>query len=250
MLYWIKFVYTTFFFPPGLFILLFLALSLKLRRVSSKGAATLLLLTLGLYVCSIPLVSNAMLRSLEKAHPLPTQVTGDVIVLLGGGATLDTPNVNGEGHLSGHAANRLLTVAQLERKLDLPVIVSGGKVLATTGCEALVSQHILLGIGVRPEHIILDEKSLNTTENAKNTAAIMAERGFKSPILVTSAFHMERSLRQFAKAGVLATPYPGDYLVNVTSGFEWHHLWPSAAALQDFSLVAKEYLGLLAVKWY
>ncbi len=250
MLYWIKFIYTTVLFPPGLFILLFLALGFKLRRVSQKGAAAVLLLTLGLYACSIPLVSNMMLRSLERVHPAPMQVAGDVIVLLGGGATLDTPNVNGEGHLSGYAANRLLTAAQLERKLDIPVIVSGGKVLATTGCEALVSQHILLGLGVRPEHIILDEKSLNTTENAKNTASILAERGFKSPILVTSAFHMERSLRQFAKAGVAATPYPGDYLVNTGNGFEWHHLWPSAAALQEFSLVAKEYLGLLAVKWY
>ncbi|WP_346355706.1 YdcF family protein [Azotosporobacter soli] len=251
MLYWIKFIYTTFFFPPGLFIVLFFALALRaLKTRRSKLGLALLALTLLFYGCSIPLVSNLLVRSLESRYAPPISPQGDIIIVLGGGATLDTPNVSGQGHLSGYAANRLLTALQLERKLQVPIVVSGGKVLATTGCEALVAQQILLDLGVAPEHILLDEKSLNTAENARNTARIMQEKGYRQPILVTSAFHMARSVEQFTKNGVIVQPYPSDYLVNVHGGFEWYHLWPSAGALAEFSLAAKEYLGLLAVKWY
>ncbi len=250
MFYWIKFIYTTFFFPPGLFIILFFVLALRTLKTRRKLGLALLALTLFFYGCSTPLVSNALVRSLESRYAPPPSPQGDIIIVLGGGATLDTPNVSGEGHLSGYAANRLLTALQLERKLQLPIVVSGGKVLATTGCEALVAQRILLDLGVEPKHILLDEKSLNTAENARNTARIMQEKGYRQPILVTSAFHMARSVKQFSKNGVMVQPYPSDYLVNVQDGFEWHHLWPSSAALNEFSLAAKEYLGLWAVRWY
>jgi len=49
----------------------------------------------------------------------------------------------GHGHLSGYAANRLLTAAQLYHKYHLPIITSGGKVLETTGTEAETSRAIL-----------------------------------------------------------------------------------------------------------
>jgi len=51
--------------------------------------------------------------------------------MLGGGAFADTPNVNGKGHLSSIAANRLLTCVQLYYKLDVPIIISGGQIPAT-----------------------------------------------------------------------------------------------------------------------
>lgn len=250
MLYWIKFIYTTFLFPPGLFIVLLAWLAIRLLRRQRRSAVLLLTLTLLLYGCSIPLVSNAVVRSLESRYAPPAEPSGDLIVMLGGGATLDTPNLSGQGHLSGYAANRLLTAVQLQRRLQVPVVVSGGKVLATTGCEAEVAAHILRDLGVADQQILLDDQSLNTADNARNTAALMAQYGYRRPILVTSAFHMARSVKQFAKNGVTVQPYPADYLVNVHSGFEWHHLWPSAAALLEFSLGAKEYLGLWALTWY
>ena len=98
--------------------------------------------------------------------------------------------------------------------------------------------------------IIAENQSLNTTENAKYTKELMKKNGFTEPILVTSAFHMERSVLQFKKANLSVTPYPTDYQTNLRMQFQPHQLWPSAVALLDVSLALKEYVGILAIKWY
>ena len=70
------------------------------------------------------------MRSLEGRFIPPSEVSGDVVIMLGGGATLDTPDVTGKGQLSSHASNRLLTVALLQKKLNVPIILAGGQVYA------------------------------------------------------------------------------------------------------------------------
>jgi len=250
LVYFIKFLYSTFLFPPGIFVVgLFLLciFSYKRQRTLSKVIA---LFTLVFYVCTISLVSDRLIGSLEGKYRVPDAVNGDVIVMLGGGATLDTPNVHGLGHLSGFAANRLLTCVQLYQVLHVPIIVSGGKVLETTGSEADIAKVILMGMGVPAEKVIIENKSLNTTENARFTKELIEQYHFKQPILVTSAFHMERSVLQFDKVHLAVVPYPTDYQTNVEHKFQPHQLWPSASALLDISLALKEYVGILAVKWY
>ena len=250
MLYLIKFLYSTFLVPPGIIIIALFALFFYLYKKRTYGAKIGLFLTFLFYLSTTALVGDQLIHSLEMKHTPPSDVKGDLIIMLGGGATLDTPNVDGLGHLSGFAANRLLTSAQLYHKLHVPILLSGGKVLETTGTEADIGKVILMGLGVPEHQIIAENQSLNTTQNAKNTKEIIQQRGFFQPILVTSAFHMERSVLQFKKTGLSVTPYPTDYQTNVHWQFENYHLWPSAGALQNISLATKEYLGILAIKWY
>ncbi len=250
LVYFIKFLYSTFLFPPGIIIIALLLLFLHLYKRRCSGVRVGFLLLFIFYLSSIPLISGQLIRSLEARHEPPSYVQGDVIVMLGGGATLDTPNVHGLGHLSGFAANRLLTCAQLYHSLHVPILVSGGKVLESTGTEADIAKVILMGLGVPADQIIAENQSLNTTENATYTKKIIDQHGFVQPILVTSAFHMERSILQFSKAGLSVIPYPTDYQTNVHWSFELYQLWPSASALLDMSLALKEYTGILAIKWY
>ncbi|WP_434133330.1 YdcF family protein [Sporomusa sphaeroides] len=246
----IKFLYITFLLPPGLFIAALAFVCGRMYYRHQRGAGLLALITALLYLISTPLVGDILIRSLESRYQPPAAITGDVIVTLGGGATADTPNVHGQGHLMGSAANRLLTAAQLYRLTGKPVIVSGGQVFANTGKEAEIARHILQGLGVADDNIIVEGQSLNTTDNAKFTQKIIAERGFTSPVLVTSAFHMERSVQQFAKYNMEVTPYPTDYQTNTRFIFEWHLLWPRADAFYNTQLAVKEYLGLMAVRWF
>ena len=250
MLYIIKIIYSTFFLPPGIFIIALLCLTIRLFRHRRKIAAMLLVLTTLFYFSTISVVSDPIIRSLESRHPPEATVSGDVIILLGGGATMDTPNLGGQGHLSSHAANRLLTAAQLYHKYKLPIIVSGGKVLETTGTEAEITRLILLDLGIPDNKILVENQSRNTTENALLSKKIMEQHNVIRPILVTSAFHMPRSVLQFAKAGITVTPYPADYQTNVTSQLTIFDFIPSAEALKNISLSAKEYIGLAAIKWY
>ncbi len=246
----IKFLYITFLLPPGLFIAALALLCLWLYRRNQRGVGVLAVLTALLYLISTPLVGDALMRSLEGHYQPPQSVHGDVIVVLGGGATADTPNVHGKGHLTGFAANRLLTAAQLHHITGVPVIISGGQVFANSGKEAEIARHILRGLGIADNNIIVEGQSLNTNDNARFTKKILDEHGFVSPILVTSAFHMERSVQQFAKYNMEVTPYPTDYQTNTRFIFEWNQLWPRADAFYNTQLAVKEYLGLMAVRWF
>lgn len=250
MLYLIKFIYAAFILPPGIFIFAFILLSIKFYRKQRRIALCLIGTAILLYISSISLTSDLLIRPLENQYQPPAQVEGDVLVLLGGGATLDTPNLNANGHLSPIAANRLLTCVQLYHQYKLPIIVSGGQVYQTTGSEALIARQILLDLGVPDQKIFVEKSSLNTTENARYVKELLHEHDFRRPVLISSAFHLPRAVRQFKKAGIDVVPYPADYHTNVTFRFNPRQLVPTSQALNDLSLALKEYLGLLATKWY
>ncbi|MBC8015295.1 MAG: YdcF family protein [Sporomusaceae bacterium] len=250
MVYFVKFLYSTFLFPPGSILIAMLALVFYLYRRQPGLAKIISILTLVFYLSTISLVSDQLIGSLERKFKPPSHVSGDVIIMLGGGATLDTPNVYGLGHLSGFAANRLLTCAQLYHGLHVPILVSGGKVLETTGSEADIAKVVLIGLGVPADKIIVENQSLNTTENAKYTKGLVDKHGFTKPIVVTSAFHMQRAVLQFNKVHLSVLPYPTDYQTNLEIKFQPHQLWPTAGALLNVSLALKEYVGILAVQWY
>ncbi len=245
MLYLIKFIYYTFILPPGLFIIILVLLSFRLYKNQRRIALVLFGVTILFYLSSTSLVGNMMLRPLQNKYRPPVKLSGDVIILLGGGATLDTPNLHGKGHLSGHAANRLLTCLQLYHQLNAPIIVSGGKVYQTTGVESAITRRILLDLGVPDQKILVEDQSRSTFENAQYTKKILTRLDLHKPILVTSAFHLPRAVQQFKKAGVKVIPYPADYQTNISSHFSFRGLIPTAESLSDVSICLKEYLGLL-----
>jgi uncharacterized SAM-binding protein YcdF (DUF218 family) len=210
------------------------------------AAMMILFLSICLYVFSIPVTGQFLIHSLEVKYQVPEMVKGDVIVMLGGGATSDTPDFEGKGQLSGFGANRLLTTARIYQKTKLPIIVSGGTVFKDTGNEAEIAKRQLISLGIPANKIYLENKSLNTSQNAAYTKEIMKTEGFYQPILVTSAFHMERAVLDFTKVGIHVLPYPTDYQTDL-------HLvvYPSKFVPGDFldtRMALKEYLGILALR--
>lgn len=94
--------------------------------------------------------------------------------------------------------------------------------------------------------IITDDKSLNTEENALNTAKILRQKGFVKPILVTSAFHMRRSVLFFKKNNIKVIPYPCDYRVNINKYITLDDFIPNSDAMNNLSITVKEYVGAIA----
>ncbi|WP_458121581.1 YdcF family protein [Paenibacillus sp. Z6-24] len=244
MLYVIKFLYS-FVLPPGLFILLLLAMSIWLWRRQLKPALVLLGLTILLYISTTGFVGDALIGSLEQRYSPPASVQGDVIVVLGGGATQGTPDVDGQGNLSGAAGNRLITAVRLYRQTGLPIIFSGGQVFTDSGNEADIARRQLIGMGVPEADVLAENRSLNTEQNAANTAALLEQNGWKQPILITSAFHMPRSVVEFQRAGLTVEPYPTDYWVSQPEALYPGKFTPSGSAMSSTSTALKEYLGLL-----
>ncbi len=242
MIYVLKFG-ASFLLLPGIFIVLFAVLGAMLyRRGLKKYASIILVLTMALYLLSTSLVAERTLGSLESVYEPPSNPQGDAIIMLGGGALKDTPDVGGIGTLCSSPSGRLLATVRLYHMLHVPVVLSGGQVYEDSGPEAEIARRILMDMGVPEKDILVENKSLNTRQNAVFTRPILRDNGIEHPILVTSAFHMDRSVLNFQKEGIEVVPYPTDYMINRQHVFHYNKLMPQASALAMNSLVMQERL--------
>lgn len=237
--------------PPGCFFVLFffLAYCCKKGRQSRLGTV-IAIITLFFYLSSTSYVGSMLIGRLENEYEPPTSLpSADVIVVLGGGATSDHPDVTGMGTLCSIPANRLLTAVRLQKKLSLPILVTGGQIYEDSGREADIARRVLKELGVSEDMIILENKSLNTTQNAEYSAEILKSRGYHKPIIVTSAFHMPRAMANFEKLGVDAIAYPCDYMVNKEQTFHYTKLSPSSQALEFTAIYLQENLRTFITKY-
>ncbi|OXM15498.1 YdcF family protein [Paenibacillus herberti] len=249
MIYFIKAVYS-FILPPGLFLLLLTAASWRMWRKDRKWAALPIGSLLLLYLLSSSWFSDMLMRGLEQRYDQSAvnELRGDVIVVLGAGAVPDSPDLGGIGNMSGSAEARLLAAARLSRTTGLPVLFSGGQVFPDSGNEANIAGRQLRELGFAADQILLENKSLNTEQNALLTRELMEKEGLKQPILLTSAFHLPRAMEQFKRAGLEPQPFPVDYSASLKPRWYWSKLLPTGSALSLSTTALKEYLGLAALK--
>ena len=250
MVYFLKFG-ASWLLPPGIFIVALFALAWYAwkRRGARRIAALLFALTFVFYLLCTSVVAERSLGWLEQAYLPPAEPAGDVIIMLGGGAMPDSPDVDGVGALCSSPANRLLTAVRLQRKLGVPILLSGGQVYEDTGAEAKIARRILIDLGVPESKILVETRSINTTQNARYSAEILRAQGLTQPILVTSAFHMKRAVLNFKKQGIDVVPYPADYQVTHHPVFHYTKLRPQTEALLDNVTVLQETLRTLVTRY-
>ncbi len=250
MVYFLKFG-ASWLLPPGIFIVALFALAWYAwkRRGERRIAALLFALTFVFYLLCTSVVAERTLGWLEQAYLPPVEPAGDVIIMLGGGAMPDSPDVDGVGALCSSPANRLLTAVRLQRKLGVPILLSGGQVYEDTGAEAKIARRILIDLGVPESKILVETRSINTTQNARYSAEILRAQGLTQPILVTSAFHMKRAVLNFKKQGIDVVPYPADYQVTHHPVFHYTKLRPQTEALLNNVTVLQETLRTLVTRY-
>ncbi|MDF1629017.1 MAG: YdcF family protein [Alcanivoracaceae bacterium] len=179
----------------------------------------------------------AIVRQLYPPLPLrsPREATPRCVVVLGGGMV-------GRGRQrrsSRMGLCRLARAMQESRQHQLPLLISGGgRPLA----EGQVSEARLLadaseGYGLT---IWLEERSRNTRENARNSAAMLQRKGIDQVLLVTDRAHMTRAMLSFQRAGIEVIAAPVERLPSPP----W---MPSAGALLLLPEIWYEWLALL---WY
>ena len=146
----------------------------------------------------------------------------------------------------GESYDRLLHGLRLFRADKAPnLLFCGGNIEALTGTlesEAWQYLQLALEAGVATEHIVLEERSRNTYENALYAQQVMAARAWKTALLVTSASHMPRAMAVFNALGVEVVAAPADVRV-VGHSFSFFELLPTAYGLDQSSTAAKEYVG-------
>jgi uncharacterized SAM-binding protein YcdF (DUF218 family) len=166
------------------------------------------------------------------------------IVVLGGGVENEASEYNGPA-LSPDAMSRLHYGVYLSRSTQLPMAYTGGIGWAGQSkqtSEAKVAALALARLGAPPLRW-QENQSRDTRENALLTAALLKNDGITHIALVTHAWHMPRSVRQFQAAGLQVTPAPMGFMQSDASlVLQW---LPSGKGLRDSGWIIREWLGLL-----
>jgi len=242
----LKKILAPFVLPPGIFIVILLGLGLWSSIRRNKPAALAALSVAGaLWVfCTAPMAGFIMSR-LESGLQLPAHPAGDVIIMLGGSVDSRSPDLSGVGVPGPTTMERLVTAARLQRRLGIPIVVSGGTVFKGSGSIAHIARRFLIDLGIAPEDVIIEDQSRDTYENALYSKQICIQRGFGKPLMVTSAYHIKRAMLSFDKVGLEVTPYPCSFSTWPSKSYPWYGLLPSAGSLYTSSAGLHEMLGLI-----
>lgn len=228
--------------PPGTVVTALVLVAIYLRKRSRSGAVMCAALALVCWAGATRVVSRAVLRPLEQAYSMPEKAEGDVIVLLCGGSGELPIDISASAALYPATMQRTYAVAKLQKRTKLPVIVSGGAPFSDTP-ESVAAARYLVELGIPKDRILTEEASQDTFENAAFTLKICREKGYKKIILVTSAYHMPRSVYLFRKAGFTGVvPYPYGHLAPASRRRHLRDYLPGDTS--DLSRAANEYAGL------
>lgn len=192
----------------------------------------------------------ALLRPLEDrfAAPDPASLNPRGVIVLGGGVDETLSKARGTMELS-EAGSRMTEAVALARRFPSARIVFTGGSAALRGSdvtESDVARRLFLSLGLEADRLIFEDKSRNTHENALFTKRLVQPGPGEQWLLLTSAYHMPRSVGIFRKAGFDITPFPVDY---TSLGDNRDFFRPSAEArlgLKHTDRAVREWIGLVA----
>lgn len=242
------------FLSPLLFVVFFFisAFFVSRARWLFVGAATLF------YFLSTGFVAKSLLWPLEDGFRVHQKIDfkPDAVIVLGGGANAYVP----DSKLLSPAYKRFAQGMALAKKMDIPLVFAGGGWIGCSGISeaaaAIESANVIADAYdfARPSTttlnggfgLLVEDKSENTLQNARNTIEIMKQNGVSIPkvVLVTSASHMKRAKVIFEKNGFRVTPYAVDF---TTGKFDISYLdfLPSFGSLENSYTALKEYVGIV-----
>ncbi len=236
---------------PDSLIVILLALAAAMLLLNRIKWAKITITALALFLAGLGIypLGDFVLAPLENSYALPTDVAPTRIIVLGGGEDSYPSGLSQTQNLN-EAGERFLTAISLAHQFpNATLIFTGGSgnmldqaISGTDIAEPIFDQ--FPGLSGRT---LLEGLSRNTYENAKNTAqslqAMGADPAQGQTVLVTSAYHMRRSMGVFCAAGYRnIIPYPTDYRVT----YRWD--WDLANHLHDLNNGLREWIGILAYR--
>lgn len=231
-------------FPVGVTLTLCsMGLLLWSRRIWSltliaTGVAVLL-------IFSFPLTGFKLIGSIEsqvpayaQAHNLVRQGVRYVVVLSG---SLNEGDLSAADRL-GPSVLRLIEGVRLWKSIpDARLVVTGGPTPGVSREMSIARALADMAMEMRVPRgaIVLEEKSWTTADQARFVKSIVGRAPF---VLVTSAYHLPRSLLLFRMQGLDPIPAPCDFLAKRVY-IDYETLMPQAYGLLLSQIAVKEYLA-------
>ena len=238
--------------PTALLLLsAFIGLLLTARRHDSVAGRRLLWIGVGGFVLLqlLPVDQWALLpledRFPQVTHP-PAHVDG--IIVLGGAIETELSADRGIPALNGDAERITEAVILARRYPTARLIYTGGEgALIPSGlAEADAARSLFTAMGVAPDRLTLEDRSRTTYANAVLTKALVQPQPGQIWILLTSAYHMPRSVGVFRAVGWQVLPWP----VGYKSGHDLLTWMPRMLGIRLNQLddAVHEWVGLIAYR--
>jgi uncharacterized SAM-binding protein YcdF (DUF218 family) len=154
-------------------------------------------------------IGRVLVLSLENKIPvIALTFEPDAIIALGG--AFNTVLSAGRQAPIFEYGERIAALAQLGNRYPrAKLVVSGGdqNLMLHELSEGRISEDFLTSLGFDRSRLIFETQSRETSEHAIFVMPLLADVPHEKVVLITSAFHMWRSVRSFAKTGLRVTPY-------------------------------------------
>jgi len=235
-------------YPVGLVSVLFvMGVILRIFKLRKCSSSAFFVAVAVFFTASNPLIAKKLVQGLEWQFPqqdISALPNADTILVLGGGLRLPIePRRFAQLH---SASDRYWLAAQIfkQNKAD-NIVLSGGNVFEQENIEseAFYAKQLLSDWGVSPDKISIESDSRTTFQNAQNTQAKVDGEG-KIILLVTSAWHMPRSIKEFQRYKANVIPVSADVLVDDFQAPGFYDWLPSVQALAFTTLALHEYYGM------
>ncbi len=236
---------------PLSLVFLFLLLALVFSAFDMRGARGFFsaLAIILLFVTLFTSMGSVMLQKLEDRIARPASLPADLscIIILGGAFENEVMASRG-GIEFNQAADRFIEGLRLAKDYpDARILISGGdgSFSGSYQGDAHAAEKFFTTFGVAADRLIREGASRTTFENAGNTRQILQSEGLSNCALVTSAFHMPRSVGLFRKLGIDVIPWPTDYRTTGRVVLWFDFSQPSLNA-QLMTTAMREWTGLVA----
>jgi uncharacterized SAM-binding protein YcdF (DUF218 family) len=198
--------------------------------------------------------ANGMMPTLLTKHlekPFKTIDTEDIVsyramIVLGGGISFYPHDVASLFTSDARIleAYRIYNAAQAHH-VQYTIFLSGGYTNKRKKVsEAELYKRILIHFGIPSRYIVIENRSLNTYQNAEYLKPILEKYPFHEYLLVSSALHMRRAQDYFNHFDIKTVPAPSDYPYPV---IRW---LPRAYNLAILAITLHEYIGICRLKVY
>ncbi len=239
----LKKIITAFIMPlPFLLVLGFLGLLfLWFSRHKRVGSTLVSCSIIGIFLVSFQPVATRLLMPIERQYTafIPDDRPVDYILVLGNGHVVDD-ELPPTSELTRTALMRLTEGIRILRYYPNSTLILSGYSGGTEISHARMLAKVAVALGVSKNRIVLLETAQDTWEEAYQSSVVVGDNPF---VVVTSASHMPRALKEFKELEL--TPYaaPTNYLAHDNIKQPWEWLSPKARYLEQTEHYWYETLG-------